>query len=754
MPVDPVCGMTVKDDTEWKAERNGEMTFFCSDHCRRKFLGLAPAAVPSALRGPVVYMCPMHPEVEQDHPGDCPKCGMALEPKGGGAEEDDSELRDMTRRFWVALLLGAPVLVLAMAPMIPGFPRDRGIPRGVSVWLELILSTPVVAWCGLPLFQRAWRSLVSRNLNMFTLIGLGVLTAYGFSVIATLFPEIFPEAFRSHGRVGVYFEAAAIITALVLMGQVLELGARKRTRGAIRELMELAPDTALVIRDGSEQEIPLDDVKEGDRLRVKPGGKIPVDGVVREGSSSVDEAMITGEPMPVDKRAGDSVTGGTVNGAGSLVMLATKVGENTRLAQIVRMVGEAQRSRVPIQRLADRIAAGFVPAVIGIAFLTFLIWGLAGPEPRLAYALVNAVAVLIIACPCALGLATPVSIMVGVGRGARAGVLLKNAEALELLEKVDTVAVDKTGTLTEGRPKLTGIHAVDGMDPDSLLAWTAAVEALSEHPLARAVVEEAAARGLKISAAADFLSTSGGGVTGRVEGRLVVVGKAEFLRQAGVRGLEQLEAKAAPLQERGETVLFVAVDGGAAGVLAVSDPIKASTAEAIRQLRALGLNVIMLTGDNERTARTVAAKAGIDRVEANVSPAQKFEVIRRLRGEGRRVAMAGDGINDAPALSEADVGIAMGPGADVAIESAGITLVKGDLDGIVKAVRLSRAVMGNIRQNLFFAFFYNAIGIPVAAGVLYPVFGVLLSPMLAAAAMSFSSVSVVANALRLRRVLL
>ncbi len=753
MPLDPICGMDVKPDTPFKAEQDGATFFFCCDHCRRKFLGLEPAAPPPS-RGPAVYMCPMHPGVEQDHPGICPTCGMALEPKSAGAPDDDTELNEMTWRFKGAAALALPVLLLAMAPMIPGVSLDRWLPHHLSAWLEMLLATPVVLVFGWPILKRAAQSLRGWNLNMFTLIGLGVVTAYVFSVVATLSPDLFPDAFRTHGRVGVYFEASAVIMALVLMGQVLELGARGRTRGAIRELLELAPALAHVIRDGSDEDVPLERVAAGDRCRVRPGEKIPVDGVIREGRSSIDESMITGEPLPAEKGGGDTVTGGTVNLAGAFVMEATAVGENTILAKIVQMVGEAQRSRLPIQRLADRIASWFVPAVVTAALLTFALWAWLGPEPRLAYALVNAVAVLIIACPCALGLATPVSIMVGVGRGARAGILFKNAEALERLEKVDHVAADKTGTLTEGRPRLTGIHAGAGFAENELLLLAAAVELNSEHPLGRTLVAEAQARSLAIPAVEEFVTVSGGGVSGLVSGRRVRVGKAEFLKDAGVRGVDAWQALAAERQEQGETVLFAGVDGEAAGLLAVADPIKASSRGAIDALHALGLTVSMLTGDHEKTARAVAARLGIDGVEAGASPARKYDVVRRLRGEGRRVAMAGDGINDAPALAEADVGIAMGPGTDVAIESAGITLVKGDLDGLVKAVRLSRAVMRNIRQNLFFAFFYNLIGIPVAAGLLYPFFGILLSPMIAAAAMSFSSVSVIGNALRLKRVLL
>ena len=756
MPKDPICGMDVETTSKWTAERDGETYYFCCQRCRDRFVSgeTPPRAEPSesASRGGT-YTCPMHPEVVQEGPGECPKCGMALEPMdfAAGAEEDDGELRDMTRRFWVSAALALPVLVIAMGPMIPGVSLPSWLPRSVSQWIELVLTSVVVLWCGWPLLLRGWKSVTTWNLNMFTLIGLGVSVAYLYSVVAVLFPGLFPDAFRHHGDVAVYFEAAAVITALVLMGQVLELRARRRTSGAIRELMALVPDTARVLRDGEEKEIPLGEVREGDRIRVKPGEKIPVDGEIEDGRSSIDESMITGEPMPVDKAKGDAVTGGTVNQTGAFVMRATKVGEDTMLSRIVHMVGEAQRSRVPIQRLADQVAGIFVPAVVGAAVVTFIVWALVGPEPRLAYALLNAVAVLIIACPCALGLATPMSIMVGVGRGAQAGVLFKDAEALEAMEKIEILVVDKTGTLTEGKPGLSAVHAADGFNEDDVLQWAAAVEHHSEHPIASAVVRGLEAKGLEAAEASNFESETAGGVSGDVGGRRILVGKASYLRDRGAEGLAPLEEAAETLLQQGHTVIYVAADGKGAGLLAVSDAIKDLTPDAVRQLHDLGLRIVLATGDNETAARHVAEQLGIDEVRAGVLPRDKQHLIEELQRGGQRVAMAGDGINDAPALAAADVGIAMGTGADVAIESAGITLVQGDLRGVAKAAALSRATMRNIRQNLFFAFAYNALGVPIAAGILYPFFGILLSPMIAAAAMSFSSVSVIGNALRLRR---
>jgi len=677
---------------------------------------------------------------------------MALEPRTVTAEEEaNPELVDMTRRFWVSLALTVPIFLLAMSEMIPGQPVQRLFSPRTLTWLQFVLTTPVVLWGGWPFFHRGWASITNRSLNMFTLIAIGTGTAYIYSVITTFFPDFFPASFQTHGgHVAVYFEAAAVITTLVLLGQVLELRARSQTSSAIRALLGLAPKTARVLRDdGSEEDLPLDHVHPEDRLRVRPGEKIPVDGIVLEGSSSVDESMITGEPIPVEKTVGSRVTGGTVNTTGSFVMRAERVGSETLLAQIVRMVGEAQRSRAPIQRLADRVSAYFVPAVVLIAILTFIAWGVFGPDPRLAYALVNAVAVLIIACPCALGLATPMSIMVGTGRGATAGVLVKNAEALEVMETVDTLVVDKTGTLTEGKPRLTTVVALADGEETALLRLAASLERGSEHPLAAAIVADAQERGIALTKAEEFRSLTGKGVVGKVDGHVVALGNRKLFAELAIDPAGLLD-RAEMLRREGHTVMLIAVDGRPCGLLGVADLIKASTLEAIQSLHNGGIHVIMLTGDNRTTAEAVARKLGIDHVEADVLPEQKSEVIRRLQADGRIVAMAGDGVNDAPALAQAQVGIAMGTGTDVAIESAGITLVKGDLRGIVRARRLSRGTMRNIRQNLFFAFIYNALGVPIAAGVLYPVFGILLSPMIAAAAMTLSSVSVIGNALRLR----
>jgi Cu+-exporting ATPase len=711
-----------------------------------------PSAIATRKTKKTIYTCPMHPEIRQDHPGNCPKCGMTLEPIQAEVveKEDDPELVNMTRRFWVAAALGLPVLILAMAPMA-GLTL---LPPVVSVWVQLVLATPVVLWSGWPLLTRGVRSLATGHLNMFTLIAIGVLAAYAYSLMAVFLPNLFPDSLRHDGQVEVYFEAAAIITALVLLGQVLELRARRQTGAAIRELLDLTPATAHVLRDGQETEVPVEEVRVNDRVRVRPGEKIPVDGRVVEGHSSVDESMISGEPVPVEKTEGATVIGGTVNGTGSLVFEATQVGEDTTLSRIVRMVSQAQRSRAPVQRIADAMAAWFVPAVLLVSAVTFVVWWVSGPEPALAYALVNSVAVLIIACPCALGLATPMSIMVGVGRGAQAGVLIKNAESLETLKRVDTVVVDKTGTLTAGKPTLVASVAASGRNEQELLRLAAAVEQASEHPIARAVVSGVEERGIEIPGSEGFQSTTGGGVSAEVEGRTVRVGQKSFLDQNGVAGLDTLEDEVTRRQSAGETVIYVAADTDLLGVLAVADPIKPSTPEAIRELHKLGLTVVMMTGDNERTAQHVASQLGIDDVFAGVKPEDKHAHIERLQSEGRVVAMAGDGINDAPALAAADVGVAMGTGTDVAIESAGVTLVSGDLRGLVRAVRLSRRVMTNIYQNLFFAFIYNMAGVPIAAGILYPIFGVhgLLSPIIAAAAMSLSSVSVIANSLRLRAV--
>ncbi|WP_050029423.1 heavy metal translocating P-type ATPase [Verrucomicrobium sp. BvORR034] len=850
---DPVCGMMVDPATSLSAEKDGQTWHFCSEHCRTKFVGtalhipshhdhgthrghqhhesssapaksccgggkqsapapLTPAPVASCCGGHghhhasadvkpsasakyfcpmcpgvesdkpgdcpkcgmalernpawkpesrTIYTCPMHPEVQQDHPGDCPKCGMALEPKlVAGADEpedDNAELRDMTRRMWISAVLSLPVFILAMTHLLPGQGHGSWADSEPSRWLQFALSTPVVLWAGWPFFRRGWRSLITLNFNMWTLISLGVAAAYMYSVVAMLAPGWFPESLRTghDGSVGVYFEAAAVIIVLVILGQVLELRARSRTGSAIKALLNLSPPTARRITAQGDEEIPLDEVKTGDRLRVRPGEKVPVDGRVLNGHSSVNESMITGESLPVEKQAGDKVTGGTVNGTGGFEMEAERVGSDTLLARIVNLVADAQRSRAPIQGLADKVASIFVPAVVAVAVLTFVLWYFLGPEPRLAHAIINAVAVLIIACPCALGLATPMSIMVGIGRGAQEGVLVKNAEALERLEKITTLVVDKTGTLTEGRPRLTKVVPAQGagLEENEVLRLAAALEQGSEHPLAAAVVEgwKSRAEGAIAPAVSGFRSTTGGGVAGSVDGHEVRVGKPAFLKDEGIQDLQSLEEMARQLQEEGQTVVYAAVDGRAAGLLAVADPIKSTTPEAIKELHALGLELVMMTGDNQRTAAAVAAKLGLDKFHAEVEPEGKSSHVNELTKAGKSVAMAGDGVNDAPALAAANVGIAMGTGTDVAMQSADVTLVKGDLRAIAKAVHLSRATMRNIRQNLVFAFLYNALGIPVAAGLLYPFFGLLLSPMLAGLAMSLSSVSVISNALRLRR---
>ncbi len=713
--------------------------------------GMALEPVVAAPAATTEWTCPMHPEVVRQQPGSCPICGMALEPRQVTLDEGNAELDDMSRRFRVSLAFTLPILLFMVAEFLPGHPVDRLVPSAFRNWIELALATPVVVWGGWPFFVRGWASVVNRHLNMFTLIAMGVGAAYAFSVVATIAPGLFPEAFRMGGQVAVYFEPAAVIVVLVLLGQVLELRARSRTSAAIKNLLGLAPKTARRLgEDASEVDIPLAHVIVGDRLRVRPGERVPVDGVVIEGTTTVDESMISGEPIPVEKTMDAKVTGGTVNGTGTFVMRAERVGSDTLLAQIVRMVSDAQRSRAPIQRLADTVSGWFVPMVIAVAVIAFIVWAGYGPPPRLAHALVNAVAVLIIACPCALGLATPMSIMVGTGRGAETGVLIRNAEALEMLEKISVIVVDKTGTLTEGKPKLVSIEPQPGIDATTLLSLAASLEHVSEHPLAEAIVAGARERQVNLSEAGDFASTTGKGVTGRVGGRSIAIGN---LRHFDALGIDPgaLGARAEDLRRQGQTVMFVAVDGQPAGLIGVADPVKATTAEAIQSLHLEGIRVVMLTGDNRTTADAVAKAVGIDQVEADVLPDQKAAVVKRLQAQGARVAMAGDGINDAPALAQADVGIAMGTGTDVAMESAGVTLIKGDLRGIVRALRLSRATMKNIRQNLFFAFVYNALGVPVAAGVLYPFLGLLLSPMIASAAMTFSSVSVIANALRLRR---
>ncbi|SCW83625.1 Cu+-exporting ATPase [Sphingobium faniae] len=759
--VDPVCGMTVDPETTTHhASHAGHDYHFCSAGCREKFIAdpekyLNKSAADRAVDAPpgTMWTCPMHPEIRQDHPGACPICGMGLEPEMVSADTGPSaELTDMSRRFWIGLVLAIPVFILEMGGHL--FPAlHHLVPMKVSIWIQFALATPVVLWAGWPFFERGWASLKTRNLNMFTLIAMGTGVAWAYSVVATLAPGIFPDAFRAaDGTVAVYFEAAAVITVLVLLGQVLELRARERTSGAIKALLNLAPKTARRIADdGSEAEIPLEDVAVGDRLRVRPGEKVPVDGVVEDGRSALDESMVTGESMPVTKSDGDTVIGGTMNQSGALVIRADKVGRDTMLSRIVQMVAEAQRSRAPIQRMADQVSGWFVPVVIGVAVLAFVIWGVWGPEPRFAHGLIAAVSVLIIACPCALGLATPMSIMVGVGRGAGLGVLIKNAEALEHMEKVDTLVVDKTGTLTEGKPAVTRIIAADGYVEAEILRIAAGVERASEHPLALAIVDAATGRNIEIPPVSDFDSPTGKGALGVIEGKRVTLGNARFLAESGI-DTAPLAAEADALRSDGATAIFMGLDNRAVGIFAIADPIKPTTPEALAALRADGIKVVMLTGDNRTTAEAVARQLGIDAVEADVLPDQKADVVVRLKQEGRVVAMAGDGVNDAPALAAADVGIAMGHGTDVAMESAGVTLLKGDLNGIVRARQLSEATMANIRQNLFFAFVYNAAGVPIAAGLLYPFFGILLSPMIAAAAMALSSVSVVANALRLNRV--
>jgi len=795
---DLVCDMVISSDSEFHSHHEDKDFYFCSEHCQQKFkdhpeqyldqqnvaqheassepslytcpmhpdiqqqrpgncpkCGMALEPVSAAVASvQSVYTCPMHPEVVQDHPGNCPKCGMALEPvTTSGVEENNEELIYMSRRFWVCTVLALPVFFLAMiADMVPAWLPDW-LSMQVVQWIEFALATPVVVWGGWPFFVRGWQSVRTWNLNMFTLIALGVSVAWGYSVTALLFPQIFPPVMRlENGLVSVYFEAAAVITALVLMGQVLELRARSRTNAAIQMLLSLAPNTARIVRDnGSEEDVPLEEVQSGDILRVRPGEKVPVDGMVIDGESNVDESMVTGEPIPVEKSDGAGLIGATVNGTGSLLMRAEKVGSDTLLAQIVKMVADAQRSRAPIQKLADTVAGYFVPAVVGAAAVAFIVWWVWGPEPRLAHAVVNAVAVLIIACPCALGLATPISIMVGTGRGALEGVLIKNAEALEIMEKVDTLVVDKTGTLTEGKPKLVAVQAETGFSEDEILRMAASLERASEHPLAEAIVHGAEEKGIELVKANSFQSITGKGVTGVVDGHKVAAGNIKLLEELNI-STGDLSEQADKQRVKGITMMLIAIDGQAAGLIGVADPIKEATAEAIHDLHAEGIRIVMLTGDSNATAKAVADKLGIDQVHAEVSPEQKAEVIKQLQADGRIVAMAGDGINDAPALAQAHVGIAMGTGTDVAMESAGVTLVKGDLRGIVRARRLSRATMRNIRQNLFFAFIYNTAGVPVAAGVFYPLFGILLSPMIAAAAMSFSSVSVISNSLRLRRV--
>ncbi|MDP2278221.1 MAG: heavy metal translocating P-type ATPase [Nitrospirota bacterium] len=795
---DPVCNMTIEDEkAAGVSEYKGKKYYFCAMHCKERFdrdpeayIGeRAKEAVQASIPSPkgtkytcpmdpeiiqdkpgacpkcgmaleplipaitisrTEWTCPMHPEIVRDSPGNCPKCGMALEPKTALGEEENPELIDMTRRFKIGIVLTIPLILITMSDLIPGISLKKLFPHELLKWVELFLATPVVLWAGWPFFVRGWQSIISRNLNMFTLIGLGVGVAYIYSVVAALLPGIFPASFRKEGgEVGVYFEAAAVIVTLVLLGQVLELKARSKTGAAIKMLLGLAPKTARRIKNGAEEDVPLEHVKIDDIIRVRPGEKMPVDGVVIEGTSSVDESMVTGEPIPVQKQKGDRVIGATVNGTGMLIMKAEKVGADTLLSQIVHMVAEAQRSRAPIQKLADIVAACFVQIVLAVAILTFVVWAWIGPDPRMAHAIINAVAVLIIACPCALGLATPMSIMVAMGKGAMAGVLFKNAEAIEVMRKIDTLVVDKTGTLTVGKPKLINIIPANGFDEKSVLHFGASIERGSEHPLASAIVKGAEERGISLTDVDGFDSVTGKGVMGKIEGHKIALGNLKLLEDMGIDpgGLSQ---KAEAMRTEGQTVMFITVDGKAAGLLGVADPIKETTPEAIKALHKEGMKIVMLTGDNRTTAEAVSKKLALDDVIAGVLPNQKADIIKRLQNEGRTVAMAGDGINDAPALAQAHVGIAMGTGTDVAMESAGVTLVKGDLRGIVRARRLSRATMRNIKQNLFWAFIYNSMGVPVAAGILYPFFGILLSPIMAAAAMSFSSVSVIMNALRLR----
>jgi P-type Cu+ transporter len=763
---DPVCGMSVDPNTtRYRVERSGTTTYFCSEHCQAKFLAdpdrylkpLAPVATsspppPTSQTPGVIYTCPMHPQIRRNAPGNCPICGMTLEPLVATQDGGESlELRDMTRRFWIGAALGVPMMILEMGGHISGMRLHRYLSPSASMWIQFALGTPVVLWAGWPLLERGVASVRNRSLNMFSLIVLGIGAAYLYSLAATFAPGLFPAGLKQKdGMIPVYYEAAAVITVLVLLGQVLELRARERTGSAIRALLKLAPKTAWRVRaDGQDEEIPLEQVQVGDRLRVRPGDAVPVDGAVLEGKSAVDESMVTGESMPVEKETAAKLIGGTINGTGALVMRADKIGADTLLSRIVHMVAEAQRSRAPIQRLADAVSAWFVPAVIAVALVAFVAWMIWGPPPAFAYALIAAVSVLIIACPCALGLATPMSIMVGIGKGATAGVLIKNAEALERFEKVDTLVVDKTGTLTEGKPRVVAVVPAAGFDESMVLSLGASLERSSEHPLAAAIIASARQRDLAMPEVADFTSVTGKGVTGRVDGRQIAVGNSKLLGDLHVDSAD-LEARADELRHDGATTIFIVVEGRLAGLIAVADPIKATTPAALESLRADGIRIVMLTGDNRITAQAVAAKLGITEVEAEVLPDQKHAVVRRLRSEGRVVAMAGDGVNDAPALAEADVGVAMGTGTEVAMQSAGVTLVRGDLAGIARARNLSRATMRNIRQNLVLAFVYNVLGIPFAAGALYPAFALLLSPIVAAAAMSLSSVSVIANSLRLR----
>ena len=749
---DPICGMQVEKGKGIELKQGGLTYYFCSQHCKDKFLMQPELDEPERSQAKNIYTCPMHPEVTQDGPGDCPKCGMHLEAKNLPVEreEDNKEERILARKFWIGLILAIPVFILALGEMLPVFGLKDFSSSGVSRWLQFILATPVVLWAGSIFFAKAWRSVLNKSPNMFTLIAMGVGASYGFSAVAVIFPGIFPESLKKHGQIGLYFEAAAIITVLVLLGQLLETRARRRTGQAIKALLGLAAKNAHRIQDGKEEDAAIENIAKGDLLRVRPGEKVPLDGIIVEGKSSIDESMISGEPVPVVKKSGDRVIGATVNQTGSFLMKVEKVGSETILAQIVNMVASAQRSRAPIQKIADKVSGYFVPGVLGCAVIAFILWSIFGPQPALAYALVSFISVLIIACPCALGLATPMSVMVGVGKGAQSGILIKNAEALEKCEKLTCLLTDKTGTLTAGSPQVTFVMTGEDWDEQALLSIAASIEQASEHPLARAVVEHVKAHGGRLVPVEDFQSVTGAGIKGKVGGKAVLLGKQGFIEGSGINLPEGLKEKSVDLQESAQTVAWIAVDGRAAGILGISDPIKKTTPDAIRALHKMGLKVVMATGDNEKTAQAIAKKLGITQVYAGLDPKAKQEIVKKLKSAGEKVMVAGDGINDAPALAEAEVGVAMGTGTDVAIESAGITLVKGDLNGIVKALHLSRAVMRNIRQNLFFAFIYNALGVPIAAGLLYPVFGLLLNPMISGAAMSFSSVSVIGNALRLR----
>ncbi len=754
MAKDPICGMTVDEHKAIQAKKDGLVFYFCSEHCKKKFLSeKKPESKMELNQGKGVYTCPMHPEVVQDHPGDCPKCGMALEPKNVGMDSssEKAESKELARKFWAAVFLSVPVVLLALGEMAPAL-KVNFVSHEVSIWLQLILSTPVVFWAGGFFYIRAYKSIINHSLNMFTLIAMGVGAAYFYSAFAVIFPSIFPESLKMQGHINLYFEPAVVITALVILGQYLEAKARAQTGQAIKALLGLAAKDAHRLKDGKEEDVPVEQIQKGDLLRVRPGEKIPLDGIVIEGKTSIDESMISGEPIPVEKNINDRVIGATVNQTGTFVMKTEKVGSETLLSQIVHMVSEAQRTRAPIQGLADKVAGFFVPVVIFIAVVTFAIWANVGPEPRLAYAIVNAIAVLIIACPCALGLATPMSIMVGIGRGAQSGILIKNAEAIEKAETITHVLLDKTGTLTEGKPKVTSIVAAQGRNENELLMIAGSLEQSSEHPLARSVIDFSKEKNIQLNNISDFESVTGGGVKGKLNGKFVYLGKQKFIEDVGCAAPEDMRNKSAEFQEKAQTVVWVAMEKEIVGILGIADPIKKTTPQAIDALHQMGIKVVMLTGDNKKTAEAISKELKIDDVRAELEPKNKQEIVKQFQKDGAAVVMAGDGINDAPALAEAHVGIAMGTGTDVAIESAGMTLVKGDLNGIVKALKLSRSVMRNIRQNLFFAFIYNLLGVPIAAGILYPFFGILLSPMLAGAAMSFSSVSVITNSLRLRQI--